>query len=45
MTTKKPRTEQARMRKLPMAETKKLQGRVAVITGDTTGIGLHTLKA
>jgi NAD(P)-dependent dehydrogenase (short-subunit alcohol dehydrogenase family) len=27
-----------------MAETKKLQGRVAVITGGTTGIGLFTAR-
>lgn len=29
---------------LPMAETKKLKGRVAVITGGTTGIGLSTAR-
>jgi NAD(P)-dependent dehydrogenase (short-subunit alcohol dehydrogenase family) len=32
------------MRKLPMTETKKLQGKVAVITGGTTGIGLAAAK-
>src|SRR5580704_12766706 len=30
------------MRKPPMTETKRLQGKVAVITGGTTGIGLAT---
>src|ERR1700736_5998544 len=32
------------MRKLPMTETRKLQGKVAVITGGTTGIGLAAAK-
>src|ERR1700721_4816612 len=32
------------MRKLPMTETKKLHGKVAVITGGTTGIGLAAAK-
>src|ERR1700728_1679145 len=31
-------------RELPMAETKKLHGKVAVITGGTTGIGLAAAK-
>src|ERR1700691_6156406 len=32
------------MRKAPMSETRKLQGKVAVISGGTTGIGLGTAK-
>src|SRR6266481_4865072 len=32
------------MRKITMTETKKLQGKVAVITGGTTGIGLAAAK-
>src|SRR5271165_4446440 len=32
------------MRKLPMTEAKRLQGKVAVITGGTTGIGLAAAK-
>src|SRR5260370_13527670 len=32
------------MGKLPMSETKKLRGKVAVITGGTTGIGLAAAK-
>jgi NAD(P)-dependent dehydrogenase (short-subunit alcohol dehydrogenase family) len=32
------------MRKPQMSETRKLQGKVAVITGGTTGIGLATAK-
>src|SRR5271157_3059969 len=32
------------MRKLPMTEAKKLNGKVAVITGGTTGIGLAAAK-
>ena len=32
------------MRKLSMSENKKLQGKMAVITGGTSGIGLATAK-